>query len=109
MITMEKLNLILNLARKDEVGFCIQIAADLTVRARALYGLEGSESVVFYKAFNELMHRAVFQSLNALHDCKRYDLDYFITMMIKDAEKSGLGSVMEGALGVFLEHAQSAQ
>lgn len=105
MILDEKLNLIIELAEKDEAGFCMRIAADLTVRARSLYDLDGGDSVPFYKAFNELMHFLTFQSLNALHDRKRYDLKYFITMIVKTADKNGLGPVMEGALDVFLARA----
>lgn len=107
MILDEKLNLIVELATKDESEFCMRIAADLTVRARGLYGLDGGDSVPFYKALNELMHFLIFQSLNAMHNSKRYDLKYFITMIVKTADKSGLGSVMEGALDVFVARAQS--
>jgi len=98
----DKLSTVLELAKRDEAGFCMQLASDFTVRVRGLYDLSSDESVERYKAFNELMHLTVNQALNAARDRKRYSLEDFISILVKSADKNGLGPAIQGAVDIFL-------
>jgi hypothetical protein len=102
MMGSDKLSAILEVAREDEAGFCLQLASDFTVRVRGLYELSSDKSVERYKAFNELMHLTVNQALNAVRDRKRYSLEDFIRILVKSAEKNGLGAAIQGSVDVLL-------
>lgn len=102
MISDEKLAKIFSIAEKDEASFCLQIASDLTVRARSLYSLDGGEMAPFCRAFNELMHLTVNQSLNATRGSNRYQLKDFLRILVRTADKSGVGSAIEASLDIFL-------
>jgi hypothetical protein len=102
MMDSEKLSAVLELAKRDEAGFCMQLASDFTVRTRALYARSGEEAIELYKAFNEIMHLTVNQALNAARGGKRYDLEEFINILVKTAEKRGLASAIQGAVDLIL-------
>lgn len=97
-----KLSEVLIRAKCDESDFCLQLASDLTVRARALYELGSEKSVHLYRAFNELMHLTVNQALSAGRGSKRYNLEDFIEILLRTAEKNGLAQAIQGSLDVFL-------
>ncbi len=99
----EKLNAILELAKKDEAGFCLRLAADLTVRVRGLYDLDGDKSIVLYKSFNELLHLTINQSFNASHSLGRYKLEDFLEILVNTAEQRGVGRAMQGTLEFLLD------
>ncbi len=102
MMDSGQLNAILELAKNDEAGFCLRLAADLTVRVRGLYDLDGEKSIVLYKAFNELLHLTVNQSFNASHGLGRYKLEDFLSILINTAEQRGVGRAMQDALEFVL-------
>jgi hypothetical protein len=102
MMDADQLSSILELAKKDEAGFCLRVASDLTVRARGLYDLGSDESVVLYQAFNELLHLSVNQAFNASHGIARYKLEDFLEILVKTAEQRGVGRAMQAALEFVL-------
>jgi hypothetical protein len=103
MVTVDKLNAVLDLAKKDEAAFFMRVASDLTVRARGLYGLDSDKAVALYRAFNELMHLVINQSLNASRGQARYGLEEFIRIIAGNAEKQGIGHVLDDTFDVVLK------
>jgi len=102
MIPPDRLNAILELAKRDEVGFCLRMAADLTVRVRGLYDLGNDEAVGLYRAFNELLHLIVNQALNAARTRNRYKLEEFFDILINTADQRGVGRAIHGTLEFLL-------
>lgn len=103
MVTADKLNAVLGLAKKDEAGFCMRVASDLTVRARGLYSLDGNKAAALFRAFNELQHLVINQALNASRGQARYSLEEFVRIIVGNAEKQGIGHALEDTFDVVLK------